>query len=120
MRQGHMPNVRCPFGHIYKPPNTQTDGHITYFFMEDDEILVGIQEKECLACAWVIHRITHAMINDCFRHQHPEAYGRSLIPDPMVPQNFEHRRDHLVVSPPSGIHEEQGMRNPGAQSLDPE
>jgi len=33
------------------------------------------------------------MINRCFRHQHPEAYGRDEVHEPAVPLNLRYGSD---------------------------
>jgi hypothetical protein len=58
------------------------------------------------------------MINDCFRHQHPEAYGREPVPQAGVPWDLQCGRDHLTPSVPSAIPEES-MGDPEARTLDP-
>src|SRR5262245_22784080 len=63
-------------------------------------------------------RDTLQMINDCFRHQHPEAYGRDPVPQVGVPWDLQCGRDHLTPSAPSAIPEES-MGNPEARALDP-
>ena len=35
------------------------------------------------------------MIDKCFRHQHPEAYGDSEVPEPPVPVELRYGRDRL-------------------------
>lgn len=63
-------------------------------------------------------RSTSDMINDCFRHQHPEAYGGDPVPQAAVPWELQCGRDHLVASPASTVPEEP-MGNPGARPIDP-
>jgi hypothetical protein len=40
------------------------------------------------------------MINSCFRHQHPEAYGEPEVPEPLVPMELRYGQDR--VPEPSG------------------
>ena len=40
------------------------------------------------------------MINRCFRHQHPEAYGEAEVPEPLVPTELRYGQDR--VAEPSG------------------
>jgi hypothetical protein len=35
------------------------------------------------------------MINQCFRHQHPEAYGSLEVSEPSVPAGLRYGRDRL-------------------------
>jgi len=62
-------------------------------------------------------RDTLEMINDCFRHQHPEAYGRDPVPQAGIPWHVQCGRDHLTPSSPPAIPEES-MGDPDARSLD--
>jgi hypothetical protein len=62
-------------------------------------------------------RTTSQMINDCFRHQHPEAYGRDPVPQGAVPWDLQCGRDHLVTAATSTIAEEP-MGNPNASPID--
>ncbi len=39
-----------------------------------------------------------AMIDRCFRHQHPEAYGGFEVSEPIVPVHLRYGRDHAVHS----------------------
>ena len=62
-------------------------------------------------------RSTSQMIDDCFRHQHPEAYGRVPVPHAAVPWELECGRDHMVGSPTRAVAEEP-MGHPTAVPLD--
>ena len=35
------------------------------------------------------------MINRCFRHQHPEAYGSPEVSEPSIPAELRYGRDRL-------------------------
>ena len=39
-----------------------------------------------------------AMIDRCFRHQHPEAYGGLEVSEPIVPVHLRYAHDHAVPS----------------------
>ncbi len=56
------------------------------------------------------------MVNDCFRHQHPEAYGGEAVAEPIVPTELRYGRDEILVPPTGAIAEEQ-MGNPNAVPL---
>jgi hypothetical protein len=62
-------------------------------------------------------RSTAEMINECFRHQHPEAYGREQVSQVAVPWDLECGRDHMMSSQACSIAEEP-MGNPSAVPLD--
>jgi hypothetical protein len=52
------------------------------------------------------------MIDRCFRHQHPEAYGGAEVPEPQVPVGLRHGSDPLPAA--SSIHsmeEDIGLRD---------
>ena len=51
------------------------------------------------------------MINDCFRHQHPEAYGGDPVPGGNVPAELRYGRDPMYVSLAFEIPEEMGDPN---------
>ena len=57
------------------------------------------------------------MIADCFRHQHPEAFGRPPVPGAIVPNELRYGRDDLPVSTPVGIIPEEPMGDPEAAPL---
>ena len=61
-------------------------------------------------------RSTAAMINDCFRHQHPEAYGQPAVPEPAIPTHLRYGNDQPVAASRISIAEEP-MGVPGAQPL---
>lgn len=65
-------------------------------------------------------RSTAQMINDCFRHQHPEAYGRDAVPDIALPWRIVCGRDHHVASEPGSALREEPMGHPQALLLEPE
>jgi hypothetical protein len=54
------------------------------------------------------------MINDCFRHQHPEAYGGSEVPEPEVPTSLREGRDPPLPSSTAEI-PEPVMGHPAAR-----
>jgi hypothetical protein len=56
------------------------------------------------------------MVNECFRHQHPEAYGGEAVAEPVVPTELRYGRDEILVPPTGAIAEEQ-MGNPSAVPL---
>jgi hypothetical protein len=56
------------------------------------------------------------MINDCFRHQHPEAYGRESVPGAIVPAELRYGRDPMYASPAYEVPEER-MGDPDAVPL---
>jgi hypothetical protein len=57
------------------------------------------------------------MIADCFRHQHPEAYGGAPVPGAILPNEVRYGRDDLPVSSPSAVIPEEPMGNPDAPPL---
>ena len=58
-----------------------------------------------------------AMIDKCFRHQHPEAYGSPEVSEPHVPANLRYGQDRLPASSPDHLPEE-AVGNPEARPLD--
>jgi hypothetical protein len=86
--------------------------------LNDVETLERVTPKDGTAGESWRHRTTSEMINDCFRHQHPEAYGGDPVPQAAVPWDLQCGRDHLVASPASTLPEE-AMGNPGAHQIDP-
>lgn len=60
-------------------------------------------------------RSTTDMINDCFRHQHPEAYGRPEVAEAVVPSELRYGPAERV--PESPIIPETPMGNPEAVPL---
>ena len=57
------------------------------------------------------------MIADCFRHQHPEAFGRPPVPGPVLPIEVRYGRDDMRQSPPSQSVLEEAMGDPNAVPL---
>lgn len=57
------------------------------------------------------------MIADCFRHQHPEAFGRPPVPGAIVPNELRYGRDDLPVTAAASILPEEQMGNPEAAPL---
>ena len=58
-----------------------------------------------------------AMINKCFRHQHPEAYGKPEVSEPHVPAYLRYGHDRLPESSTEHLPEE-AVGNPAATPLD--
>jgi len=58
-----------------------------------------------------------AMINKCFRHQHPEAYGQQEVSEPHVPAYLRYGHDRLPESSTDHLPEE-AVGNPAATPLD--
>lgn len=56
------------------------------------------------------------MVNDCFRHQHPEAYGRGEVPEPPVPSTLRWGTDP-VLTPRGPELAETAMGHPEAHVL---
>ncbi len=48
------------------------------------------------------------MVNRCFRHQHPEAYGRPAAGEAVVPPNLRYGASDTVESNPSIAEEPMG------------
>ncbi len=46
-------------------------------------------------------RSTADMINDCFRHQHPEAYGRPETSDVVLPRELRYGAEEPILPTPS-------------------
>ena len=57
------------------------------------------------------------MIADCFRHQHPEAFGRSPVAAPVLPIEVRYGRDEAPPSPPNTFTAEEAMGHPAAVAL---
>ncbi len=57
------------------------------------------------------------MIADCFRHQHPEVFGRPAVPGPVLPIEVRYGRDDVRQSPPAQSIMEEAMGYPGAIAL---
>jgi len=58
------------------------------------------------------------MIADCFRHQHPEAFGLPPVPGAIVPAEVRYGRDDVRPSAPVEMLVEEVMGNPRAVSLE--
>lgn len=55
------------------------------------------------------------MIRACFRHQHPEEFGASLVDDATVPAHLRYGADDIY---PAGVAvPEEPMGNPGAVAI---
>jgi hypothetical protein len=48
-----------------------------------------------------------AMIDTCFRHQHPEAYGEIEVVEPLVPVQLRYGHDHSPAPSPEGLAEDE-------------
>lgn len=60
-------------------------------------------------------RSTTDMINDCFRHQHPEAYGRPETPEVVLPRELRYGAEEPIL--PTPALPEMPMGNPEARDL---
>ena len=60
-------------------------------------------------------RSASEMVDRCFRHQHPEAYGRTELTDAAVPPHLRYGAGEIYVTAPA-IPEEQ-MGDPEAVPL---
>jgi hypothetical protein len=60
-------------------------------------------------------RSTADMINDCFRHQHPEAYGRPETTEIILPPELRYGVEEPVVA--TSPLPEVPMGDPGARRL---
>lgn len=56
------------------------------------------------------------MVNACFRHQHPEAFGRDEVPEPPIPAVLREGPGASVSASPPQIAEEP-MGHPDARPL---
>jgi hypothetical protein len=83
----------------------------------DVDDLEGVTTSNATAEVSSRRRTTSEMINDCFRHQHPEAYGGDPVPQAAVPWELQCGRDHLVASPSSTVPEEP-MGHPSVHPID--
>lgn len=52
------------------------------------------------------------MINDCFRHQHPEAYGREEVARPALPAEIRYGTEYVANS--LAVIPEESMGHPAA------
>jgi hypothetical protein len=55
------------------------------------------------------------MIRACFRHQHPEDFGRAMVDEGSIPPELRYGTDH--VHPSGRILPEEAMGDPGALSV---
>src|SRR5262245_28985690 len=60
------------------------------------------------------------MIADCFRHQHPEAFGRPPVPAAVLPVEVRYGRDDMSQPAPAQVLIEESMGNPHALALEVE
>ena len=58
-----------------------------------------------------------AMINMCFRHQHPEAYGQAEVSEPLVPASLRYGRDQEPLAPSCVYVQEEPMGFSDAEPL---
>lgn len=54
-----------------------------------------------VACPICAERPVGEMVNECFRHQHPEAYGRSEGPDVTIPRELRYGAEEPILPTPS-------------------
>ena len=57
-------------------------------------------------------RTSLAMIAACFRHQHPEAFGRDPVPGVVLPPPLRYGRDEIRPSPISDALPEERLARP--------
>jgi hypothetical protein len=57
---------------------------------------------------------TLEMIRACFRHQHPEDFGRAMVDEGLIPPELRYGTDH--VHPAGRILPEEPMGDPDALS----
>ena len=62
-----------------------------------------------------VRRTAADMVNDCFRHQHPEAYGRPEIGEALLPQELRYGMEEVAL--PTPALPEMPMGNPEAREL---
>jgi|KBSSwiStaDraftv2_1062776.scaffolds.fasta_scaffold305960_2 hypothetical protein len=55
------------------------------------------------------------MIRSCFRHQHPEEFGASMVDDATVPAHLRYGTDDIY--PAGAAVPEEPMGNPGAVAI---
>jgi hypothetical protein len=55
------------------------------------------------------------MIRTCFRHQHPEEFGASMVNDATVPAHLRYGTDDIY--PAGAAVPEEPMGNPGAVAI---
>jgi hypothetical protein len=55
------------------------------------------------------------MIRACFRHQHPEDFGRAMVDEGLIPAELRYGTDH--VHPAGRILPEEAMGDPDALSV---
>ncbi len=56
------------------------------------------------------------MITDCFRHQHPEAYGRPEVGDVALPRELRYGMEEIIL--PTSVLPEMPMGYPDARDYD--
>jgi len=74
--------------------------------MESTEELEERTLEGCLAPSSL------AMIAACFRHQHPEDFGRAMVDEGPIPPELRYGTDH--VHPSGRIFPEESMGDPDA------
>ena len=57
------------------------------------------------------------MIAACFRHQHPEAFGRTPVAGPVLPVEVRYARDDMRALMFTQVMREEAMGHPEAQAL---
>ena len=57
-------------------------------------------------------RSTAEMIAECFRHQHPEAYGRPEVSEPRLPEQVRFGRDFVFATRAMVPEEPMGLAEP--------
>jgi len=62
-------------------------------------------------------RSTLEMIAACFRHQHPEDFGRELVSGVNLPPEVCYQRDEVGRARLAAAIQEEAMGDPGATSL---
>jgi len=63
------------------------------------------------------HRSALQMIADCFRHQHPEAFGFAPVTGPALPSELRGARDEALSGRPIEFVPEEAMGHPDALRL---
>jgi hypothetical protein len=48
------------------------------------------------------------MVDRCFRHQHPEAYGRPEVGDPLIPTQLRYGSEEFIPESPPVPEEPMG------------
>ena len=64
-----------------------------------------------------VRRSALEMIADCFRHQHPEAFGLSPVTGPLLPTELRGAREEALSPGPMEFFAEEAMGHPEAVRL---